>query len=164
MKTPLFSVALTALFGCGRVGIADKQLGDAAAGSANRADTGTGLGGRGGASATGDPTCTATALTTAPLPCAVGDWSHAQGTYKKTCKASRGGYQARCPSNDAIAFTGDGGETWCFYGTSTGQLVGSLVRNTKGEDCKSFDLNFAAPDTSTCAPVSGAECGADGGP
>jgi hypothetical protein len=94
----------------------------------------------------------------------VGDWLHAKLTYKKTCKATSDGYQAKCPSYDAIAYTSGGTETWCFYGTGTEQLVGSLVRGTNGADaCKSFDLHFTLPDTGACGPVSGGDCGADAG-
>ncbi|HEX7671366.1 MAG TPA: hypothetical protein VF395_17355 [Polyangiaceae bacterium] len=163
MKAFSFLVALTALLGCGRVGIEDEKLGDGAVG---RSEGGPSSGAGGSTSMVADarPQCTATALSTAPLPCAVGDWAHAQLAYPKTCKASRGGYQARCPSNDAIGYTSGSTETWCFYGTGTGQLVGSLTRDGKGDDCKSFDLHFTLPDTSTCGPVSGGDCVPDAGP
>jgi hypothetical protein len=167
MKALSFLVALTTVLGCGRVGIEEKKLGDGAVGPVGREEGGTSSGAGGGSTspvADARAQCTQTALSTAPLPCAVGDWSRAQVTYKKTCKAARGGYQARCPSNDAIGYTSGGTETWCFYGTGTGQLVGSLTRDSKGDDCKSFDLHFTLPDTNTCGPVSGADCGPDAGP
>lgn len=167
MKALSLFVAVTALLGCGRVGIKDREPTEGGAGGpVGRAEAGTPPGAGGSTSMIPDPPpeCTATALSTAPLPCTVGDWPHAQLAYKKTCKADRGGYQARCPSNDAIVDTSGGTETWCFYGTGTNQLVGSLTRDSKGDDCKSFDLHFTLPDTNTCGPVSGGDCGPDAGP
>jgi hypothetical protein len=168
MRPLSFFVALTVLLGCGRVGIVDFQAPpDGSAGSSGATGGGGGARGAGGGPSTAHDaaaTCASTALTTAPDPCAVGDWPHAQLTYKKTCKATSGGYQAKCPSYDAIAYTSAATETWCFYGTGTGQLVGSLVRGTKGPDaCKTFDLHFTLPDTGACGPVSGGDCGPDAG-
>ena len=164
-RSALAVVAGIAVASCGRVGVESLPGSGADAGAQGGGGNGgsPGAGGRSASDTDAAGTCVATAFSTAPVECSQ-DWSHAVLQYKTTCQPTSGGYQARCAPYDAIAYVGRTTDTWCFYAKTTGNLVGSFVRDAQGAgDCKSFDLDFAKPDVTACVPVS-ATCPADGGP
>ena len=174
LSFPIIASALCSAIACGRVGVNDAHPGGTtdggnSVGGKGGAASGTGgvggVGGVGGAGSGGARSaCPSTVLSTAPLQC-LQDWTHAKKAYPKTCKASRGGYQATCSSYDTIVYSDGASDIWCFYGTGTGNLSGSFAHGAKNAGvCQSFDLDFAMPDTSGCTSVSGTDCGPDAGP
>jgi len=133
--------------------------------SSGRNPSDGGPGGTGGSGTTidsGGAHCELTTLAVAPDECLDADWAHAIQTYPRGCRATLGGYRASCGSFDTIIVEGRDAETWCFYSRKTGTLAGSERTTSAGTRCLSFDLGFAAPDTSSCTPASGVDC-ADGG-
>lgn len=166
MKDISFLILITGLAGCGRLGIVefDRVAHDGAPSGGHDGATPPGNGGKPSSHVDAASSCPTTAFSTAPIPCSY-DWSHAKISYKSTCKRSSGGYQATCAPYDAIAYTSQGTDTWCFYAKQTGNLIGSFERGTTGSGvCKSFDLDFSLPAIGGCAPVSGGACGPDAGP
>jgi hypothetical protein len=114
----------------------------------------------GGENGGGDPSvCHASNLSTAPLQC-LQDWPHATARYESQCSTT-GGYQASCDLYDAIVYRSGSTNVWCYYDTTTSNLIGA--RKTENADgtggtCVFFDTSFTEPDTASCAPVSGGAC------
>lgn len=166
MKHLPFLILVLAPAACGHVGIIDGVAQQKTDGGPSMNGTGgapSGTGGTASSSGGAADTCPTTAFSTAPLPCSQ-DWTHAKTTYKNACRSKTGGYQASCSPYDAIAYTTQSTDTWCFYEKGTGNLIGSFEHATKGDTCKSFDLHFSLPATASCTPVSGGDCGPDAGP
>ncbi|HVU04265.1 MAG TPA: hypothetical protein VHE30_21050 [Polyangiaceae bacterium] len=132
-----------------------------AGGYAADAGTGGAASGAGGTAPTTDAgsRCDPMSFSQAPLPCSQ-DISHAREAYPLPCDDPKAkGYLATCGDYDAVIAPDGQGKAYCFYAHQTGNLVGAIGVNGSGARvCMSFDLDFAAPATASCAPVVAGTC------